>query len=392
MQYISAIEASEKWGISLRQVQRLLAGKRIPCAKKYGGSWMLPANAGKPMDLRKERKQPQPALVAGLERILASTTIPMPANHPDAILLTAEGDGPRFIYEAELAYLRGDFARSLACYHRLGSDDAARLCAAPRAIAATISMGDYHTYTEIDSYLKQIIRTHRDSKVRVIAECAFATAAVSVIAPAMAPAWLIEGDLNEFPPVARLDVIYLRAKYFQCIGEPRAMLEVAKTALSLSSAEPEIKSYDIYLRLMCSVACHCLERRDEARRWLLSAMHIALPHGFITPFAENITALGGLMEQCLKQEFPGCYNAVMEQWKRTWKNWISFHNQFTKDNITLILSLREYHLASLVARRVPYSKIAEQYGISVGRLRNIMQGIREKLFISDRDELAKYIL
>ena len=58
----------------------------------------------------------------------------------------------------------------------------------------------------------------------------------------------------------------------------------------------------------------------------------------------------------------------------------------------MILPLRELHLATLVARRVPYTQIAKQYGISVGRLKNIMLEIYEKLFISGRDELAKYVL
>jgi DNA-binding CsgD family transcriptional regulator len=131
---------------------------------------------------------------------------------------------------------------------------------------------------------------------------------------------------------------------------------------------------------------------EDARRYLLEAMRIALPHGFITPFAENVTALGGLIEQCLEQSFPEHYDAVIGQWKRTWKNWIAFHNRFTKDNITLVLSLREYHLALLVARRVPYAKIARQHCISVGRLKNIMLGIYGKLFISSRDELSQYVL
>ncbi len=126
--------------------------------------------------------------------------------------------------------------------------------------------------------------------------------------------------------------------------------------------------------------------------WLLSAMRLALPHGFITPFAELVTSLGGLIEECLEQEFPSSYKTIMEQWERTWKNWIAFHNQFAKDNITLILSLREYHLAMLVARRVPYAKIAKQYGISVGRLKNIMLEIREKLFLSNQEELERFIL
>ncbi|MCE5328991.1 excisionase family DNA-binding protein, partial [bacterium] len=41
MDYISVSEASERWGVSLRQVQRLLADGRIPNTKKYGRSWMI---------------------------------------------------------------------------------------------------------------------------------------------------------------------------------------------------------------------------------------------------------------------------------------------------------------------------------------------------------------
>ena len=47
---ISVVEASEKWGVSLRQVQRLLVANRIPRAKKIGRSWIIPADAVKPGD------------------------------------------------------------------------------------------------------------------------------------------------------------------------------------------------------------------------------------------------------------------------------------------------------------------------------------------------------
>lgn len=208
----------------------------------------------------------------------------------------------------------------------------------------------------------------------------------------MAPDWLKRGDLSSIPPEGRLDVIYLRVKYFQRIGQFDTMLAVAQTALSLCVPKRGIKWHDIYLHLMCAIACHALERKDEARHWLVLTMRRALSHGFTTPFAQNVTALGGLMEQCLEEEFPGYYNAVLDQWKNTWKNRVTFHNQFTKSNITLILTLQEYHLALLVAQRIPYTKIAEQYHISVGRLKNIMQVVYAKLFITNRNELAKYIL
>lgn len=391
MEYLSVAQASQKWGISVRQVQRLLALSRVPRARKYGRSWMIPNDAEKPADPRREKKPPEPSLCSDLYQVIAATTVPMPGGCPDAILDTLGEERLRLQYEGELAYLRGDFARTMRCFQKTEGDDAARLRACPVAIAAAISLGDYRAYTQIDAYLKQCVQTNKGSAAAVFAELAQATAAVSVIAPDMAPDWLKEGDFSALMPQARPDALYLRAKYFHCVKRYEAMLAVTQTALAVCASQEGIMMQDIYLRVTCAVACQCLGYGEEARQHLLDAMRIGLPHGFVVPFAEVVTALGGLMEQCLEQAFPAYYDAVIGQWKQTWKNWIAFHNQFTKDHITLILSLREYHLALQVARRVPYAIIAKQHCISVGRLKNIMLEIYEKLFISSRDELSQYV-
>ncbi len=393
MEYISAIEASEKWGVSLRQVQRLLADNRIPRARKYGRSWMIPFDAEKPADPRLERKPPGQSLSSDLAYVIEATSVPMPAHNPDAILKMVKDERSRLQYEGELAYLRGDFAHAMRCYQKTAGDDAARLRASLTGVAAAISLGNYRAYTEIETYLKDCVKTYKGGYISAAAELALVSVAVSVTAPNMVPDWLKEGDFSAFPLQASYPyLIYLRAKYFQGIGSYEAMLTAAQTALNFCAPERGITFPETYLRVTCAVACHYFGRDDEARRWLLQAMRIALPHGFITPFAEHVSELGGLTEQCLEQEFPDHMSGVIGQWQRTVKNWITFHNQFTKDNITLMLSLREYHFAMLVARRVPYAKIAKQYGISVGRLKNIMLEIYEKLFISSRDELAQYVL
>ena len=393
MEYISAAEAVEKWGVSLRQVQRLLAESRIPGAKKYGRSWMIPADAEKPVDPRRKKNPPPSMLSTDLTCLLASTAAPLPAHDPDAILDTVSGERERRQYEAELAYLRGDFARTLACFYQNAGDDAAMLHSCMVAIAAAISAGDYRAYTQIDAYLKNCVKAQKDNdaSVAAIAELAFAAAAVSAIAPNMVPEWLQEGDLGAIVPQLRPIALYFQAKYFQCTGRHEAMLIVSQTALTLGEPAHGITSAGIYLQIACAIACHALGREDEGRRYLLEAMRVALPHGFITPFAEVVTSLGGLVEECLKQAFPAYYDAVLGQWKRTFTNWVTFHNQFTQDNITLMLTLREYHIARLVARRLPYAKIAKQHCISVGRARNIMQEVYAKLLISGRKELAKYI-
>lgn len=53
MDYILAKEAAEKWGITVRRVQVLAKENRIPGVKLVGKTWMIPADAQKPEDIRK---------------------------------------------------------------------------------------------------------------------------------------------------------------------------------------------------------------------------------------------------------------------------------------------------------------------------------------------------
>lgn len=391
MGYLTVKEAAAEWGVGTRIVTLYCEQSRIAGAVKRGNLWLIPADAPRPADKRcRAQKAPQKSLSHGLPGVFTSDTLLLHSDHAYVIPDIMDEDRLRLVYEAEIAYLRGDFTRTMACFHQAGQDDLLRLRLCPSAIASAISLGDYHAYTDIDIYLKNCVKA--GGEIAALAEISLAIAAVSCIAPNMAPDWLKAGDLSALPPLIKPIALYLRAKYFNCTGQFEAMLTVAETALSLCASQRGVTHPDIYLRLMCAVACRCMERQDEAKQWLLAAMRIALPHGFITPFSEIATALGGLLEQCLEREFPDYRDAVLKQWKRTWKNWMAFHNRFTKDNITLILSLRQYHIAVLVAQHVPYAKIAEQQCISVGRLKNIMLEIYEMLFISGRDELAKYVL
>lgn len=52
MEFMSAKEASDKWGISKRRVQVLCAEGRIKGAMKVGMVWVIPELSEKPLDLR----------------------------------------------------------------------------------------------------------------------------------------------------------------------------------------------------------------------------------------------------------------------------------------------------------------------------------------------------
>ncbi len=57
MRYITVKEASEKWGITTRQICKLCCKGRIPGAEKRSKVWMIPANAKKPCDGRKSEAE-----------------------------------------------------------------------------------------------------------------------------------------------------------------------------------------------------------------------------------------------------------------------------------------------------------------------------------------------
>ena len=52
MDYMTLKEASEKWGVTPRQINYLCASGRIPGAVKMAGVWLIPKNAEKPIDGR----------------------------------------------------------------------------------------------------------------------------------------------------------------------------------------------------------------------------------------------------------------------------------------------------------------------------------------------------
>ena len=54
MDYMTLREASEKWGVSSRQVNYYCVEGRIPGAVKIASVWLIPKDAEKPVDGRRK--------------------------------------------------------------------------------------------------------------------------------------------------------------------------------------------------------------------------------------------------------------------------------------------------------------------------------------------------
>jgi len=55
MEYITAKQAADKWGISQRRVQVLCEQGRVGGATRLGWTWAIPQNAEKPVDNRRRK-------------------------------------------------------------------------------------------------------------------------------------------------------------------------------------------------------------------------------------------------------------------------------------------------------------------------------------------------
>ena len=57
MDYITVKQTAEKWGVTPRWVQALIKRGSIEGAVRFGRDWMIPKNAAKPADGRKNNRR-----------------------------------------------------------------------------------------------------------------------------------------------------------------------------------------------------------------------------------------------------------------------------------------------------------------------------------------------
>ena len=348
MSYRSARETAAAWGVSDRQIQRLLHDGRISGAQKFGGSWMIPADAKKPGDLRRERRADGDAPSNYLACCLLSYVIPMPIDDPDAVLPTLPDDRQRAQYKAELSYYRGDFDAVKRYYETVSPSDDTYLCASTIAIVAAMSTGDYELFSRIDRAVKSLAASSASRRTAYVASIVPSLAAACQNAPELAPDWLRRGDFSGFPPESYPMLSFMYLKYMQSVGNAQGLLAAGRLALSLWRREGYISSNEIYIMTLCACACYALDMPAAAEKYLEESIALCQRFGFVSPLGEYSTWVGGLLELKLKKSSPEFEARVLEHIRLTLKNWLFFHNEFAKGNAPLILSAKEYQLALLL--------------------------------------------
>lgn len=384
MEYISSRDAAVKWGVSLRYVQRLLHENRINGAKKFGVSWLVPANAEKPRDPRKSNSQ------TSLRYTLFSP-IELPKNHA-AYNIDKLSEKYRDIFTADFEYRKGNPEPAMSIWKAADKSSNQMLSTACVATVAAISKGDFEVYHEIQNYINSLVlKTHNEHE-KAMLSLPQALAGVSMKAINMTPKWLVDGDFSMFPKKTHPFLLYLYTLHLNNTGNKTAAFYTAKASLVLNCQPNTFTWIDLYNTVLCAYASYDLGNAPLAEKYLTSAMQLGLPYGMIIPFADYAGTFGGMIDRCIQRHFSQYEEQIFQLWDRSFKNWMEFHNKFAGENITTILTAREYQLARLIAKGASYAQASQQMHLSVGRAKNILNTVYEKLCINKRSQLSEFII
>lgn len=392
MEYISAKEAAERWGIQVRGVQELCKAGRIQGAFKFERSWMIPASAKKPEDPRRTARKDSrtvsygdyPSLIAYCTRMSPGSLsgIPIGITSPAAIRQ----------FNAEQLYYTGELDACREMLRSGGADPETLLSRLSLMLPLSICLGETQTFNDTLAALRGLIDQDSGSVCSRAARLLHSCTALGLYMPHFVPEWIRDGQFAGLPAELIPFAIYTRSKYLLTAKREAEAKAAAETALSFLPVESGFSLIHLYLRLICSAALCAAGDMHASEAHLRETMSLAMPYDYVIPFTEFLTLHSGLIESVSQQEYPEQYRRVIQLWTRCWKNWMAFRGRLTMSSATAILSNREYHLAHLLADDLTYAEAAERLGMSVGSVKNMASVIYAKLHVGGKTELKNYVL
>jgi len=390
---ITVVQAAARWGVTVRQVQRLLAGGRIAGAQKRGRDWFIPASVDKPADLRQKPASPppDPTLSRQLAAISAASHRPLPWDAPDPVLRLPGAGQPRFLTPA--TYHSCDWAQCVRDFRAAQGNPALQLCTCAAAMPAAINLGDWPALREVEQHLAGVVASGASRDVAAVAELILGSTWASAYAPDRVPQWLREGDFPALPEASRIDGFGVRALYFASVKKWDTALALAQTALALIPPHQGFLYTDVNLR---ALGLAFMGRLDAAEPYLLRALHACLPLGFDAIIVTAVTLFDGdLLEACLRREFPQHCDAILKLGAQVSNNWITYHNRLTQEKVADTLAPRDWKIMRSVAQGLSYQQTAQKFHLSEGTIKNKMQAIYEQFGIAGknrRQQLAALVI
>lgn len=398
MDYITAREAAEKWGVSERRINQYCAEGRIPGAERFGGAWAIPAGAEKPGDPRKQKTQTAPPSAKQAPELFPGfmplmNTPFRPGSCKEAIARMEAGP-KKDIALAEYHYFSGQAEKAMQETegYLTAADGGIRLSACLIFAYACLSMG---RIDHARSSLGEIRRTlasggETDPAARAMEAFVAFAAAVLLHLPLpeeMPPA---ESFLPLLPPGLRAFALYVQAHYLYLKEDYANSAGMVEGALAMGASAYPIPA--IYLHLVAVMDYMSLKATEKAQTHLLTAWEIARPDDLIEAFGEHHGLLGAMLEAAIKPDWPEDFRRIIDITYRFSSGWRRVHNPITGHDVADDLTTTEFAVCMLAARGWTTREIARHLNISANTAKRHISEAMKKLKVKNRKDLKQYML
>jgi hypothetical protein len=404
--YMTIAEASERWGISQRQVQHLCTLGSVEGAVKFGRAWMIPKNANKPVDGRTKAA-----------RAKLDADMPLPRKTPFLYMSdlyntpgTADEVGEslsyhheaQVLFEAEVAYSRGeidkvyDIANYLLSKH---SGFYAVLSAGMLLAQCAIWKGDIHMWRKAKVHIAEA--PAKNDLDRDAMQLAISAVNIMIYNVENFPEWFKKGRFEPIHKDAYPAAKVYYAKYLYALGYAVAMglVKVDGTqglyimSVISFSVEPMIAwaranntvMSEIYLRLTCAAIYHNCGKDEDAIYHIDKAIELALPDKLYGVLAEYCRALNTLMEKRLSIMDADAWGEVKMLYKIYNEGWSKLSGTIRGKKILTTLSDKEREVAKLAAFGLSNQEIADNLHLSLSVVKQTVRIVSEKSGMSRSD-------
>ena len=407
--YMTIAEASERWGISQRQVQHLCTLGSVEGAVKFGRAWMIPKNANKPVDGRTKAARAELDADMPLPRktpfLYMSDLYNTPGTADEVGASLSYHHEAQVLFEAEVAYSRGeidkvyDIANYLLSRH---SDFYAVLSAGMLLAQCAIWKGDIHMWRKAKVHIAEA--PAKNDLDRDAMQLAISAVNIMIYNVENFPEWFKKGRFEPIHKDAYPAAKVYYAKYLYALGYAVAMglVKVDGTqglyimSVISFSVEPMIAwaranntvMSEIYLRLTCAAIYHNCGKEDDANYHIDKAIELALPDKLYGVLAEYCRALNTLMEKRLSIMDADAWGEVKMLYKIYNEGWSKLSGTIRGKKILTTLSDKEREVAKLAAFGLSNQEIADSLHLSLSVVKQAVRIVSEKSGMSRSDFAA----
>lgn len=403
--YINVKQAAEKWNVSTRRVQDLCKRGMIPGAQLWGRSWMLPEEAVYPADKNDTGPMPMPRKSPFLTMTDLYTR---PGSAQDSIDALAGNPEAQALFAAEIAYSQGkiDQVYEKAKYF-LNEHSGPYAIIAGGMLLGLCAMwkGDMELYKKAKMHICEVpCNTEEDQG---IVQLSLAATDLAIRDMRDFPDWFKRGCFSRLPPDAHSAAKMYYIKFLMIYVQDLAMDKYSREGMSgfalikvlPNTIEPMITQAvvdkvvmaELYLRLLCAVACHNGGDTERAIYHIDRAIALALPDRLLGPLAEHRRQLGYLLDDRLALVDPQALKELKALHKQLHFGWTKLHNGVLEKTVSAALSPREREVARLAAFGLSDAQIAEQLNLSKATVKSLISMAKNKTGAIKRLELVEYI-